>query len=124
MNDMSPLIEEERLFEDLCFASYLQIGFEQVKENKGKPGIDGVSIQDFEFRLEEELSRLQQELLNWTYQSSPVRRVEIPKPGGPGVRLLGIPTVRDRVVQTALKFLLEPAEEKLHGQVVPTKQCR
>ncbi len=75
---MSPLIEEERLFEDLCFASYLRIGFEQVKENKGKPGIDGVTIQDFEFRLEEELSRLQQELLNWTYQPSPVRRVESP----------------------------------------------
>jgi RNA-directed DNA polymerase len=111
MNDMSPLIEEERLFEDLCFASYLRIGFEQVKENKGKPGIDGVNIQDFEFRLEEELSRLQQELLNWTYQPSPVRRVEIPKPGGQGVRLLGIPTVRDRVVQTALKLLLEPVFE-------------
>jgi group II intron reverse transcriptase/maturase len=108
MNDMSQLIEEERLFEDLCYASYLRIGFEQVKENKGKPGIDGVSIQDFEFRLEEELSRLQQELLNWTYKPSPVRRVEIPKPGGQGVRLLGIPTVRDRVVQTAVKLLLEP----------------
>jgi group II intron reverse transcriptase/maturase len=111
MNDMSQLIEEERLFEDLCYASYLRIGFEQVKENKGKPGIDGVSIQDFEFRLEEELSRLQQELLNWTYKPSPVRRVEIPKPGGQGVRLLGIPTVRDRVVQTAVKLLLEPLFE-------------
>ena len=108
---MSQLIEEERLFEDLCYASYLRIGFEQVKENKGKPGIDGVSIQDFEFRLEEELSRLQQELLNWTYKPSPVRRVEIPKPGGQGVRLLGIPTVRDRVVQTAVKLLLEPLFE-------------
>jgi len=107
MNDMSPLNEEERLFEDLCYASYLRIGFEQVKENKGKAGIDGVSVQDFECRLEEELSRLQQELLNWTYKPSPVRRVEIPKPDGQGVRLLGIPTVRDRVVQTALKLLLE-----------------
>ncbi len=111
MNDMSQLIEEERLFEDLCYLSYLRIGFEQVKENKGKPGIDGVTIQDFEFRMEEELSRLQQELLNWTYKPSPVRRVEIPKPGGQGVRLLGIPTVRDRVVQTALKLLLEPIFE-------------
>ena len=111
MNDMSQLIEEERLFEDLCYLSYLRIGFEQVKENKGKPGIDGVTIQDFEFRMEEELSRLQQELLNWTYKPSPVRRVEIPKPGGQGVRLFGIPTVRDRVVQTALKLLLEPIFE-------------
>ncbi|WP_232322107.1 group II intron reverse transcriptase/maturase [Methylomonas lenta] len=107
---MSQHIEDERLFENLCYASYLRIGFEQVKENKGKPGIDGVNIHDFEFRLEEELSRLQQELLNWTYKPSPVRRVEIPKPQG-GVRLLGIPTVRDRVVQTALKLLLEPIFE-------------
>jgi group II intron reverse transcriptase/maturase len=110
MNDMNQLIEEQRLFEDLCYASYLRIGFEQVKENKGKPGIDGVSIQNFEYRLEEELSQLQQELLNWTYQPSPVRRVEIPKPQG-GERLLGIPTVRDRVVQTALKLMLEPIFE-------------
>ena len=104
---MNQLIEEQSLFEDLCFLGYLRVGFYDVKDNKGKPGIDGVSIYEFEYRLEEELSRLQQELLNWTYKPSPVRRVEIPKPGG-GVRLLGIPTVRDRVVQTALKLLLEP----------------
>ena len=57
---------------------------------------DGVSITDFEANLDEELSPLQQELCNWTYQPSPVRRVEIPKPDGKDVRLLGIPTVRDR----------------------------
>jgi group II intron reverse transcriptase/maturase len=79
-----------------------------VKRNRGKPGIDGVRIADFEANLDEELSQLQQELSNWTYQPSPVRRVEIPKPGGKGVRLLGIPTVRDRVVQATLKLLLEP----------------
>jgi len=107
---MNPRIEKESLFEDLCYLSYLRVGFYDVKENKGKPGIDGVSLQDFEYRLEEELSRLQQELLNWTYKPSSVRRVEIPKPNG-GVRLLGIPTVRDRVVQTALKLLLEPIFE-------------
>lgn len=47
MNDINQYIESERLFEDLCYASYLRIGFEQVKANKGKPGIDGASIQDF-----------------------------------------------------------------------------
>ena len=72
------------------------------------PGIDGVSIEDFEAHLDEELSQLQEELSDWTYQPSPVRRVEIPKPDGKGVRLLGIPTVRDRVVHTTLKLLLEP----------------
>ena len=89
----------------------MSIGFEQVKKNKGKPGIDGVSIADFEICLDEELSQLQQELREWTYQPSPVRRVEIPKPGGKGVRLLGISTVRDRVVQATLKMLLEPIFE-------------
>jgi hypothetical protein len=58
--------------------------------------------------LDEELSQLQQESTAWTYQPSPVRRVEIPKPDGKSVRLLGIPTVRDRVVQTTLKLLMEP----------------
>ncbi len=108
---MSQLIEEPRLFENLCSTLYLGIGFILVKRNRGKPGIDGVSIADFEANLDEELSQLQQELSNWTYQPSPVRRVEIPKPGGKGMRLLGIPTVRDRVVQATLKLLLEPIFE-------------
>jgi group II intron reverse transcriptase/maturase len=105
---MSLLIEEPRLFDSLCSTLYLSVGFERVKKNKGQPGIDGVSLADFEAHLDEELSQLQEELSNWTYQPSPVRRVEIPKPGGQGVRLLGIPTVRDRVVQATLKMLLEP----------------
>jgi group II intron reverse transcriptase/maturase len=86
----------------------LGVGFELVRRNHGAPGIDGVSIADFEANSDEELSQLQQELGNWTYQPSPVRRVEIPKPDSKGVRLLGIPTVRDRGVQTILKMLLEP----------------
>lgn len=108
---MNQLIEEQRLFEDVCSDTLLRVGFNLVKKNRGKHGVDGVSIQDFEARLDEELSQLQQELADWTYKPSPVRRVEIPKPGGKGVRLLGIPTVRDRVVQTALKLLLEPIFE-------------
>lgn len=108
---MSLSIEEPRLFDQLCSTLYLGIGFELVKKNHGAPGIDGVSLTDFEANLDEELSRLQQELCNWTYQPSPVRRVEIPKPDGKGVRLLGIPTVRDRVVQATLKLLLEPIFE-------------
>jgi RNA-directed DNA polymerase len=86
----------------------LGVGFEIVRRNRGAPGIDGVSIQDFEANLDEELSQWQQKLTTWTYQPSPVGWVEIPKPDGKGVRLLDIPTVRDRVVQTTLKLLLEP----------------
>jgi RNA-directed DNA polymerase len=111
MNQDELLIEEPKLFDRLCSMLYLSVGFELVKKNKGSPGIDGISIADFEANLDEELSRLQQELQEWTYKPMPVRRVEIPKPGGKGVRLLGVPTVRDRVVQATLKLLLEPIFE-------------
>jgi len=56
MNESDQLIEEPRLFDQLCSTWYLSIGFELVKKNKGKPGIDGVSIADFETRLDEELT--------------------------------------------------------------------
>jgi group II intron reverse transcriptase/maturase len=84
-----------------------------VRKNKGSPGIDGVTIAEFESRLDEELGRLRVDLESWTYEPSPVRRVEIPKPGGKGIRLLGVPTVRDRVVHATLKRLLEPIFEPL-----------
>jgi len=104
-------IEEPRLFEALCTIEKMEAGFRHVKKNKGSPGVDGITIEEFGSRLTEELSRLQQELESWTYKPSPVRRVEIPKPGGKGIRLLGVPTVRDRVVHATLKRLLEPIFE-------------
>jgi retron-type reverse transcriptase len=88
---------------------YLEEGFKAVRRNKGAPGIDGVTIAEFGTRLEEELEQLKEELESWTYKPQPVKRVEIPKPGkGAGVRLLGIPCVRDRIVHATLKILLEP----------------
>jgi len=87
------LTDERRLFEELCTTAWLEAGFRRVKKNKGSPGIDGVRIAEFEARLDEELGRLKAELEIWTYKPSPVRRVEIPKPGGKGIRLLGVPTV-------------------------------
>lgn len=84
-----------------------------MKKNKGSPGVDGVTIEDFGSRLTEELSQLKEDLESWCYKPSPVRRVEIPKPGGKGIRLLGVPTVRDRVVHATLKELLEPIFEPL-----------
>ena len=105
--------EKPSLFEDLCAIERLAAGFRRVRKNKGSPGIDGVTIAEFESRLAEELSQLKEELESWSYKPSPVRRVEIPKSGGKGVRLLGVPTVRDRVVQATLKELLEPIFEPL-----------
>ncbi len=98
---------EARLFERLCTPYWLGLGFGDVKRNRGAPGIDGVTIETFYGNLEEELTRLSEEIESWSYTPQPVRRVEIDKPDG-GVRLLGIPGVRDRVVQATLKRLLEP----------------
>lgn len=90
----------------LSFAA-LHKGFKQVLRAKGAAGIDGQSLSDFASDHENQLSGLLHELRTKTYRAQPVRRVEIPKPDG-GVRLLGIPTVRDRIVQQVLLDILQP----------------
>lgn len=84
----------------------------RVKENQGSPGIDGKTIEAIESSGEVEamISGLQKQLRNKTYKFHPVIRVDIPKPKG-GTRPLGIATVEDRVVQTAMKLILEPIFE-------------
>ena len=85
----------------------------EVKANEGAPGVDGVTIADIEAQGEEEfLAELQTELMERRYRPLPVRRVHIPKPGRPNEsRPLGIPALRDRVVQQAVKTVLEPIFE-------------
>ena len=85
----------------------LSDAFRQVKRNKGAAGIDGQSLSEFGARLDKELSCLLLELKEKRYRAQPVKRVTIPKDGG-GFRELGIPPVRDRVVQQALRNILEP----------------
>lgn len=113
---MQLFIDDKRLFDDLCHAEALRQGFKSVRRNKGAPGIDGVTVVDFEKDLNRELHQLAEELRNWSYRPMPVKRVEIPKPGNKGVRLLGLPTVRDRVVQATIKQLIEPLFEPLFSQ--------
>ena len=96
------------LFEFVIHQETLKQAFKQVRQNQGSPGIDGVTTDDFASREDEELASLQAELANWRYRPAPVRRVEIPKPDNAGVRLLGVPNVRDRVVQAAIKIAIEP----------------
>ena len=109
MRQRSLAIDERSLFEKLCDHVNLIAGFKAVKKNDGSPGVDGVTVDDFSNRLDEELVQLKMELESWSYKPMPVRRVEIAKPGkGAGVRLLGVPCTRDRVVQATLKLLLEP----------------
>lgn len=104
---------QQNLFERICSTEQLALAFKAVKSNGGAPGVDGVTVEEFAERLPRELDRLKKELESWIYKPSPVRRVEIPKPGNTGVRLLGIPTVSDRVVHTAIKDVIEPILDPL-----------
>jgi len=96
------------LLKDICGLGTLRRAFKLVKRNKGAPGIDGITIEEYEENLEENLTQLRQEVMNWTYKPTPVKRVEIAKPGGKGIRLLGIPIVKDRILHMAIKMVLEP----------------
>jgi RNA-directed DNA polymerase len=90
----------------------LQEAYQMAKSNHGAPGIDGITFDDIEESGRESfLKQIQDELVHHTYQPMPVRKKEIPKDGGTKVRVLSIPTIRDRVVQGALKLILEPIFE-------------
>ena len=100
-----------RLYDKIWRADILAHAWLLAKSNDGAPGVDGMTFGQIETEgLGEWLSRLSDELREKTYRPQPVRRVLIPKPGG-GERPLGIPTIRDRVVQTAAKLVLEPIFE-------------
>ncbi|MBF0441530.1 MAG: maturase [Oligoflexales bacterium] len=106
----------QSLFETLCDLESLRGAYLEVKRNKGAHGVDGKTIKDFEANLDEELAQLKRELESWSYKPMPVRRVEIPKPDGSGVRKIGVPAIRDRVVQTLTKQILEPIIEPLFSE--------
>lgn len=83
----------------------------QVRANKGAPGVDGQALDEFEADLEGNLYKIWNRMSSGTYFPPPVRAVEIPKPHGDGVRVLGVPTVADRVAQTVVAMHLEPLVE-------------
>ena len=99
------------LYDKMCREDILRHAYALARANAGAPGVDGVTFAEIEAAgVEEWLAGLREELVAKTYRPRPVRRVMIPKPGG-GERPLGIPTIRDRVVQTAAKLVLEPIFE-------------
>src|SRR6266480_5663471 len=99
------------LYDKICREDILRHGYALARANAGAPGVDGETFAAIAASgVEEWLAGLRQELTTRTYRPAPVRRVMIPKPGG-GERPLGIPTIRDRVVQTAAKLVLEPIFE-------------
>jgi RNA-directed DNA polymerase len=100
------------LYVHVCKMDTLREAYALAKKNNGAPGIDGVTFEDIEAGgVETFLGQLRDELLARTYRPMRNRRKEIPKDGGRKVRVLGIPSIRDRVVQGALKLLLEPIFE-------------
>lgn len=86
--------------------------YREVAANKGAPGVDHVTIEDFGASLLRDVSKLEKQLRDGTYCPQAIKRVHIPKPGSKETRPLGIPTVRDRVVQNALRHVLEPILER------------
>ena len=99
------------LYDKVCRDDILAHAYRLSRAARGAAGVDGVRFEDIEAAgVEPWLTALGKELRERTYRPAPVRRVMIPKPGG-GERPLGIPTIRDRVVQTAAKLVLEPIFE-------------
>ena len=107
---------EKGTLEEICETSNLLNAFKLVKRNKGAPGIDGITIEEFETNLLENIQQLREAVLRWKYKPTAVKRVEIPKPDGKGVRLLGIPIVKDRILHMAIKTVLEPKIDPTFSQ--------
>ncbi len=112
INDKSTLGEmnlfpalESNLLERILAPKNLQAAWKQVRSNKGAPGVDGISIEDYLQWLKPRWEKMRRALVEGYYQPRPVLRVIIPKPNG-GERQLGIPTVHDRVIQQATAQVL------------------
>jgi len=96
----------EHLMEEVCQRENLKKALKRVRQNKGSPGVDGMTVKELPDYLMEHWPMIRDQLLNGTYQPQPVKRVEIPKPGG-GVRKLGVPTCLDRFIQQAVLQALQ-----------------
>ena len=106
-----PVFRFYLLYDKICREDILRHAYALARANAGAPGVDGVTFAQIDaYGVDAWLAGVREEIVSKTYRPEPVRRVTIPKPGG-GERPLGIPTIRDRVVQTAAKIVLEPIFE-------------
>jgi len=101
------LTEEAGLMERILAPENLRAAYRRVKQNKGAPGVDGITVDQLAGQRRAQWPAIRQQLLTGTYQPAPVRRQELPKPGG-GLRVLGIPTVLDRLIEQAMLQVLQP----------------
>lgn len=107
-------MSKPKAMQDKSFAIPKRLVWEawrQVKANKGAPGVDGEAIEQFEADLADNLYKVWNRMSSGTWFAPPVRAVMIPKPHGGGVRMLGVPTIADRVAQTTVAMFLEPLVE-------------
>ncbi len=103
--------ETEQLLEAVVERENMWLALKQVERNRGAAGVDNLTVEQLRAYLREHWLRIKEELLAGEYLPLPVRKVEIPKPGGQGMRMLGIPTVMDRLLQEALQQVLSPLFE-------------
>ena len=96
-----------RLMEEVCERENLKEALRRVKANKGSAGVDGMTVGEITGYLKQHWPAIREQLLSGTYKPQPVRRVEIPKPDGGGVRKLGIPSTLDRFIQQAVMQVLQ-----------------
>jgi len=102
--------ERNELMETVCERGNLMLAYQRVVKNKGAAGVDGIGVSEFKAHLKQHWPTIKAKLLTGKYIPQAVRRVEIPKPQG-GVRMLGIPTLTDRLIQQALHQVLSPIFE-------------
>jgi RNA-directed DNA polymerase len=104
--DTASPVEDEQLMEKVVDRDNLLTALQNVNRNGGSPGIDGMKVKELPEHLKQKWPKIRRQLMSGRYEPQPVRRVEIPKPGG-GIRQLGIPTVLDRFIQQALLQILQ-----------------
>src|SRR4029077_11656961 len=102
VNETERQANTHRIMEEVCERTSLKEPLRQVRGNKGSAGVDRMTVDQLGDYLKQHWPAIREQLLNGTYEPKPVRRVEIPKPDGGGVRKLGIPTALDRFIQQAV----------------------
>lgn len=105
-------MDTSKLLEKVIDRNNLNLAYKRVKRNGGSHGVDGMTVDELLPHLKQHGDQIKQDLLDGKYRPQPVRRVEIPKPDGKGVRLLGVPSVVDRLTQQAIAQVLTPLFEK------------
>jgi len=113
--DTESQASDQQLMEAVCEVENVRQALKRVKSNKGGPGIDGMTVKQLPGYLAKHWPAVRAQLLEGAYKPQPVKRVEIPKPGG-GVRKLGIPTVLDRFIQQAMSQVLQSSWDKTFSE--------